>query len=121
MESRDRRSWMISLLCYKSPTLECGDWTRTQSSEHCCSAVRLLASRLPMRCSGPRHGRPAPRSCTPSMSAFRAMVLPCARSHDTDSGKEHSMVAPAKNLQEIELDDKMRASYLDYAMSVIVS
>src|SRR5436189_5839751 len=31
------------------------------------------------------------------------------------------MVAPAKNLQEIELDDKMRASYLDYAMSVIVS
>ena len=31
------------------------------------------------------------------------------------------MVAPAKNLQEIELDEKMRASYLDYAMSVIVS
>ena len=31
------------------------------------------------------------------------------------------MVAPAKHLQEIELDDKMRASYLDYAMSVIVS
>src|SRR5436853_6612369 len=31
------------------------------------------------------------------------------------------MVAPARNLQEIELDDKMRASYLDYAMSVIVS
>ena len=31
------------------------------------------------------------------------------------------MVAPAKNLQEIELDDKMRSSYLDYAMSVIVS
>src|SRR5579885_2247802 len=31
------------------------------------------------------------------------------------------MVAPAKNLQEIELDDKMRSAYLDYAMSVIVS
>src|SRR5919202_1040313 len=31
------------------------------------------------------------------------------------------MVAPAKNLQEVELDEKMRASYLDYAMSVIVS
>jgi DNA gyrase subunit A len=31
------------------------------------------------------------------------------------------MVAPAKNLQEIQLDEKMRASYLDYAMSVIVS
>ncbi len=31
------------------------------------------------------------------------------------------MVAAAKNLQDIELDDKMRSSYLDYAMSVIVS
>src|SRR5213595_106427 len=31
------------------------------------------------------------------------------------------MAAPAKNLQDIELDEKMRASYLDYAMSVIVS
>src|SRR5919199_962580 len=31
------------------------------------------------------------------------------------------MVAPARNLQEVELDEKMRASYLDYAMSVIVS
>ena len=31
------------------------------------------------------------------------------------------MVAPARHLQEIELDEKMRASYLDYAMSVIVS
>ncbi len=31
------------------------------------------------------------------------------------------MSAPAKNLLDIELDDKMRSSYLDYAMSVIVS
>ena len=31
------------------------------------------------------------------------------------------MVAPAKNMQDIELDDRMRSSYLDYAMSVIVS
>src|SRR5213595_4354236 len=37
------------------------------------------------------------------------------------SEEPQEMVAPAKNLQEIELDDKMRASYLDYAMSVIVS
>jgi len=30
------------------------------------------------------------------------------------------MVAAAKNMQEIDLDEKMRSSYLDYAMSVIV-
>jgi len=30
------------------------------------------------------------------------------------------MVAQAKNMQEIDLDEKMRSSYLDYAMSVIV-
>jgi len=31
------------------------------------------------------------------------------------------MTAPARNLQEIDLDEKMRSSYLDYAMSVIVA
>ena len=30
------------------------------------------------------------------------------------------MAAPARNMQEIDLDEKMRSSYLDYAMSVIV-
>ncbi len=31
------------------------------------------------------------------------------------------MTAPALNMQDIDLDEKMRTSYLDYAMSVIVA